>query len=119
MSHLSALKQPAAPSREAGFLAAARWALRQILALLARGRKWRRDRAALAGMDYAALCDIGFVSAPWSNDPGAADQFARSIAWRSDKQLRALLRDCSQSRDAAQQTIKQISVDGSRHGRRP
>ncbi|HXR86876.1 MAG TPA: hypothetical protein VN728_07900 [Stellaceae bacterium] len=95
------------------FLRAARTALAEIAALLARERKWRRDRAALATMDYAALRDIGFASAPWNADHGASDQFARNIAWSRDKQLRALLDDCSRARDAAQAAIRANPAAGS------
>jgi hypothetical protein len=91
--------------------------------LLAHERKWRRDRAVLATMDYAALRDIGFTSAPWSTDPGACDRAARRIAWSGDKRLRALFDDCGRARDASQAEIKQIresprpnSADISRSG---
>jgi hypothetical protein len=93
-------------------LRAARTAFGEILALLARERKWRRDRAALAAMDYAALRDIGFAPAPWSADPGVSDRFARDIAWSSDKHLRALLRDCSRARDAARATASRVDGTG-------
>lgn len=91
----------------------------QVAALLARERKWRRDRAALATMDYAALRDIGIAAAPWSTDPGASEQCARSLAWSSDKQLRARLDDCSRARDAEQAAIRRNRVDGPANIRHP
>ena len=113
MSHPSTLKQDALAAREAGVWPAVRSVFFRTIAVLARARKWRRDRAALAAMDYAALRDIGFGSAPWSTDPGASDQFARSIAWSGVKRLRALLGDCSCSRGAAQAQIRQNRAEGS------
>lgn len=113
MPGLSAPKRQAIPSLDAGFLRTARTVFVEIVARLARARKWRRDRAALARMDYAALRDIGFASAPWSANPGPGDQFARNIGWSGAKRLRALLRDCTHSRGAAQAAIRQNRLDGS------
>jgi hypothetical protein len=80
--------------------------LANFVAWLGDARKRRRHRAELAQMDYAALRDIGFVSAPWSGDPAAGDHVARHLAWSNAKQLRALLSDCSRSRAAAQADIR-------------
>ena len=79
----------------------------EIAARLTEARKRRRNRAELAKMDYAALRDIGFVSAPWSGDPAAGDQFARNMAWSSAKRLHTLLSDCGRSRAVAQADIRQ------------
>jgi hypothetical protein len=61
-------------------------------------------------MDCAALRDIGFTTAPWNTDPGPSDRFVRTIAWSSDKRLRALLNDCSLCRDAAQASVRQNRI---------
>lgn len=103
---LSALERRAVPS-DAGFLPGVRAVVAEIAARLTAARKRRRNRAELAIMDYAALRDIGFVSAPWSEDPAAGDQFARNMAWGSGKHLHTLLSDCSRARAAAQADIRQ------------
>lgn len=123
---LSALQRRAMLCTAVAFLAVAGAVFMEMVALLARKRKWRRDRAALAKMDYAALRDIGFTSAPWNADPGPGDRSICDIAWSSDKRLRALLDDCSRSRKAARASARQNrvnesgSLDGSlRAGRIP
>jgi uncharacterized protein YjiS (DUF1127 family) len=90
-------------STAVGFLQLPRIVCVELIALLARQRKWCRDRADLAKMDYAGLRDIGITSAPWSANPATCDQFARNLAWGNGKHLRALLDDCSRSREHARE----------------
>jgi uncharacterized protein YjiS (DUF1127 family) len=108
--------------QEARFAPGVRIVLARVVALLGDARKRRLHRAELAQMDYAALRDIGFVSAPWSGDPAASDHIARHLAWSNAKQLHALLSDCSRWRAAAQADIRRNrlarSVDGAAAGDR-
>jgi uncharacterized protein YjiS (DUF1127 family) len=114
---LSALGRTA-PSK-ARFAPAVRLVFARFVARLGDARKRRRHRAELAKMDYAALQDIGFVSAPWSGDAAASDPFARNLAWSSAKRLRALLSDCSRSRAAAQGDIRRDRLARSPISERP